>query len=258
VVVPELPEVERAARRARGVAVGATIGALDLLHPALARRVPPRIRRSIVGRTVESLKRAGKHQLLLLDDGRSIHVHFRMSGDWSIIRDDDPLPRHARAVISFTDGRRLVLVDSRALSSVTVHARNSSPLPELGPEPLSDGIDAEYLRAALRSRKQDIKPALLDQRVIAGVGNIYAAEALWRARISPFAASSSISRRRLTRLADELRRTLEEAIDASEDEEDTFRVYGREGEPCPACGARIARRSQAGRSTYYCPRCQRR
>jgi formamidopyrimidine-DNA glycosylase len=160
------------------------------------------------------------------------------------------------------------LVDSRAFSVVRFHAPGAFTLPDLGPEPLTDAFTVDGLCDALSRRRGPIKPALLDQKLVAGVGNIYAAEALWEARIHPAAAANRLSRDRVRRLRDAVRLVLDTApaeryygTDAGTDagtEQERWRVYGREGEPCHRCAATVKRLPQAGRSSFYCPRCQRR
>ena len=259
--VPEQPEVERAAARLRAALVGRRLRDVAALHPAIGRTLDDATARSLVGRTVVAVERRGKHQFLRLDDGRTLHAHFRMAGDWDLGRDDAPLPRHARAVLTCDDGTRVALVDPRALSALVVLAADGA-LPALGPEADDPALDAAALRAALERRRGPIKPVLLDQRVLAGVGNIYAAEALWHARISPRAVAASLSRARVERLLAGVRTALAEGTRAAtrysaDAEGASLEVYGREGEPCRRCGATIRRIVQAGRSTYYCPRCQR-
>jgi formamidopyrimidine-DNA glycosylase len=184
-----------------------------------------------------------------------------MAGDWHVGRVGDEDARHTRAVLTLDDGTRVSLVDPRALSTIVVHAAGAATLPALGPEPTDDDFTAAVLASALRSRRGPIKPVLLDQRVVAGIGNIYAAEALWRARISPAAIANRLSVARLVRLADALRDTLHDALAApgrysAGETRDAMHVYGRAGEPCSRCGTSIRRRVQSGRSTYYCPHCQ--
>jgi formamidopyrimidine-DNA glycosylase len=186
-------------------------------------------------------------------------AHFRMTGEWEVGSTAHPPPVHARVLVEFDDGVRLTLVDPRALSTVTLHRPGEEPIPELGPDPLSDAFDRVWLRSTLRARRIPIKVALLDQRVAAGVGNIYAAEALWVARIGPRVSSASLGVVRLSRLSDAVRQVLRHASGERRSAyggRGGFAVYGREGEPCPRCGSRIRRILQAGRSTYFCPRCQ--
>jgi formamidopyrimidine-DNA glycosylase len=260
--VPEQPEVERAATRLREAIVGRRLRAVEVLHPALRRTLDDAAGASLAGRTVVAVERRGKHQLLRLDDGRVLHAHFRMTGDWDVGHDDAPLPRHARAVLTCDDGTRVALVDPRALAGLVV-LDASAPLPALGPEADDPALDARALRAALARRRGPIKPVLLDQRVLAGVGNIYAAEALWHARISPRAVAASLGPERVERLLAGVRTALADGARAAtryagDPEGASLAVYGREDEPCPRCATPIRRIVQAGRTTYYCPRCQRR
>ena len=242
--------------------VGRVIRSARLLHPGLRKRLPARRLRAIVGRRVDRVERRGKHQLIILDDERTLHVHFRMAGDWHVDSPDAPVPKYARAVIEMSDDTRVSLIDPRALSTLSLHDRGATVLPSLGPEPSEDAFNPAFLRKALASRRGAIKPALLDQRVASGIGNIYAAEALWLARIDPRATSSSLGATRLGRLVEGIRQALAVAETVAGRYADgagaRFKVYDREGEPCDRCGARIRRITQAGRSTWFCPRCQRR
>ena len=261
--MPELPEVERAARTLRKAAAGRIIDRITLIHPALRRRVSPQRLRTIRGTRIVDILRRGKHQLLTLEDGRVFHVHFRMAGDWEVGRTDDDLPKYARATIDLTDGTRISLVDPRALSTVALHAVGDSPVAGLGIEPADASLTPSMLVAAFARRRGPIKPVLLDQRIIAGIGNIYASEALWRAKISPKAIASSLSRGRIGTLIDAIRHVLGPAARLPGRYRDArgsarIAVYGREGKPCRRCTTPIERIIQAGRSTYFCPNCQRR
>jgi formamidopyrimidine-DNA glycosylase len=213
------------------------------------------------GAVIVRVLRRGKHQLLELEDGRTLHVHFRMAGDWDVGAVTDPVPSHARAVLEFVDGTRVSLVDPRALSTMTLHAAGDSPLPLLGPEPSDRKLTAAALVIALSRRKGPIKPALLDQRIIAGVGNIYASEALWQARISPRAVASTLTPERLARLLLAVRAVLTAAARVPGRYREArgsrrIAVYGRAGQPCRRCGTAIVRIVQAGRATFFCPVCQ--
>jgi formamidopyrimidine-DNA glycosylase len=245
--VPELPEVETAAGLLRTVALGKTIASIERRHRVHRRLLPPSAARRLVGALVTAIERRGKHQLIRLGDGSTLHVHFRMTGDWEAGLTRDPLPPYARVVINFTDGSRVVLTDPRALSTLTLHAPGVDPLPDLGPDANDPAFTAEWLAQALARRRIPIKPALLDQRVVAGIGNIYATEALWLANIDPRRPASSLDRRELRRLAKAIRRVLVKG--------EPWSVYDREGQPCPRCGGTIQRITQAGRSTYWCPGC---
>ncbi len=250
--MPELPEVEAAVRVLRAAAEGRTIVRARMMHRSLRAQVAPTRLRSLVGARVERVERRGKHQLLHLADGRALHAHFRMAGDWLVDRAAAPRPRFARAVVELDDGARIWLVDPRALS--TLELRNAAATLELGlgPEAIDPALRADYLARALARRRGAIKPALLDQRLIAGIGNIYAVEALWRARIDPRAPAASITPRDLARLIVSIRSVMTRALGGSI----RYAVYGREGLPCRRCRNPVARIVQAGRSTYFCPHCQ--
>lgn len=260
--MPELPEVERAAALARAVAVGRTITSVTVRHPAQRRGLPAREARSLAGDRVLAVVRRGKSQRFVLASGRVLQVHFRMTGDWTI-HDSAPLPRAVRAVIAFDDGGRLALHDPRALSVISLCAEGTDDA-GLGPEATDPAVTARYLAGALASRRIPIKVALLDQSIVAGVGNIYAAEALWRARIDPRKPANRLTLARLGVLARAIRSTMQAALRRQQryygsgdgTAPDRFAVYDREGEPCRRCGVRIRRITQAARSTYFCPSCQ--
>lgn len=257
--MPELPEVESAVRRLRTAASGKTIAKVSLLHPALKRKLSPARVRSLRGAKIRDVERRGKHQLFHLDDGRALHAHFRMTGDWLMDRADDELPRFARAAIDFTDGSRVVLEDPRALSTLDLHAADKPPELGLGPEPSDPVLTPVFLMAALVKKRGPIKPVLLDQRVIAGLGNIYAAESLWHSRISPSAPASGLTKKQVTALLAAIRRVIKRATGARYTDSSVSRlaVYDRVGKACRRDGTPIERIVQAGRSTYYCPTCQR-
>jgi formamidopyrimidine-DNA glycosylase len=238
--------------------LGKTIAKVTTLHPSLRKRLSPARLRSLRGARVREVERRGKHQLLLLDDGRVLHAHFRMAGDWHIDSADDELPRFARATIAFDDGSRVVLEDPRALCTLTLHTADSPPDLGLGPEPGDKALTPASFQAALARKRGPIKPVLLDQRVIAGLGNIYAAESLWHARLSPAMRASSLDARQVAALIAAIRRVIRRATGARYTDESVSRlaVYDRAGKPCRRCGATIVRMVQAGRSTYYCPTCQ--
>jgi formamidopyrimidine-DNA glycosylase len=185
-----------------------------------------------------------------------------MNGDWEIGTTDGDLDRFARAVIELTDGTRISLVDRRALSSITLDKKGFSSLPKLGREASDLSLDADYLLEVLKRKKIPVKPALMDQAVLAGLGNIYAAEALWEAKIDPRQSSSSVPKERLAELVAAIRLVLSPKnrrpgrYTATRGVE-RFAVYDREGKECRRCGTSIERIVQAGRSTYFCPNCQR-
>ena len=256
--MPELPEVEAAMEVLRRRAKGRTIERVRLLHPALRRRVRPAALKALSGARVARVERRGKHQLLHLDDGRVVHVHFRMNGDWEHGRSDVELPRFARAVIDFEGGTRLVLVDSRALGTLDVHPAGAELVLGLGPDAADRGWTAASLGQSLANRRGPIKPVLLDQKLVAGLGNIYAAEALWRARISPFHRADALTKTQVRALRSAIAAVIKRATGSRYTDDDTVNldVYDREGLPCRRCRTPIERVVQAGRSTYFCPSCQ--
>jgi formamidopyrimidine-DNA glycosylase len=260
--MPELPEVEYAARMLREAIVGRSVHNVRVLHPAQRRHLPARDAARLRGARVEAVDRRGKHQMLTLSTGDTLVVHFRMTGDWAIDRVRSALPAYARVVLELDDGGRVALVDPRALSTVTLHRHGTASLPALGPDAVDASVSVESFGDALSRRRVAIKVALLDQRVLAGVGNIYAAEALWLAKIDPRVQASSLSRARRARLLDAIRAVLAKAQQSAgryrDDGVGRFEVYDREGQPCSRCGRTIRRLTQAGRSTYFCPHCQRR
>jgi formamidopyrimidine-DNA glycosylase len=250
--MPELPEVEAAVRVLRAAAEGRTIVRARVMHRSLRARVAPSRLRALVGARVDRIERRGKHQLLHLKDGRALHAHFRMAGDWVVDRAAAPPPRFARAVVELDDGARIWLVDPRALSTLDVRDAAAPLELRLGPEATDPTLRPRDLARALVRRRGAIKPALLDQRLVAGIGNIYAAEVLWRARIDPRASAASLTQPELARLLAAIRAVMRRALDGAI----RFAVYDREGLPCRRCGTAVARIVQAGRSTYFCPHCQ--
>jgi len=260
--MPELPEVEAAARQIRRAALGKIILAVKAIHPSLKKKFSSAQARAVKGRRIENIERRGKHQLLLLDSGDTIVVHFRMNGDWEVGTVEEPLDRFARAAIDLTDGTRISLVDRRALSSITLDKKGESSLPRLGREASDAALDADYLIDVLRRKKIAIKPALMDQSVIAGLGNIYAAEALWEAKIDPRCPAAEVSRTKLETLVEAIRVVLSPKNRrpgryTDKQGVERFAVYDREGEECRRGDGVIERIVQAGRSTYFCPNCQR-
>jgi formamidopyrimidine-DNA glycosylase len=259
-LVPELPEVEHAARAFERAASGARISRARVLHPFVGRRLNRARLRRLAGRSVARVERRGKHQLAVLDDGSTLHVHFRMTGDWVMRPPGAELPPFARFVLELENGARIVLADPRALSTVELLEPDSSLATLLGPDAVSPEFDAVHLRRALARRRIPIKPALLDQSIVAGIGNIYAAEALWLARVDPRVPAWQLEPRDAERLVRAIRRVLSRGRDGSGRYTSAsalrLNVYDREGKRCRRCGTAIARITQSARSTYWCPGCQ--
>lgn len=298
--MPELPEVETVRRGLEPVLVGRCIRRVDLARKDLRRPFPPHFAERLQGRTVTSLARRGKYLLARLDSGETWLIHLGMSGRFTIIPPTGK-PRvpgefyyeapanagsrgpHDHVIIDLEGGYRLVFTDPRrfgVMDLIAAGGEEAHPLiADLGVEPLGNEMNAETLAKAFRGKKAPLKAALSDQKLIAGLGNIYACEALFRAGLSPFKPAASLvtkagaPRAGLERLVKAIREVLSEAIEVGgstlRDYADTngapggfqalFRVYDREGEPCPrpGCNGTIKRQVQSGRSTYYCQRCQR-
>ena len=260
--MPELPEVEAAAVLLRSVILGRTLLTLAAHHPSQRRQLPTTAIRRATGQRVVRVERRGKHQLIHLNDGGLLHIHFRMNGDWEFTHISDPLPRFARVTLDLDDGARVSLTDSRALCTVRYHASGCPPVLALGPEADDTALTSSAVRRSLATKRGPIKAALLDQRVIAGIGNIYASEALWRSRTNPSAIARTLSLAQVKRLLTGLRAALADGVRnaghyRTGERVTPFKVYDREGELCKRCGKKIKRIVQAGRSTYYCPNCQR-
>lgn len=259
--MPELPEVEGAARYLHAQIAGRTLRAVSWLHDAIARHADARIP-ALVGRRVAQVTRVAKWQEVHFDDGTALVVHFRMTGDWTVTARAEP-PRHARAHFLFSGARHVWLVDPRVLARLSLRAPGDpAPRQRIGPDALDPALDAAALRVRFAARGAPIKQVLLDQSVLAGVGNIYAAEALWHARIDPETPARQLSLARVERLLTGIRWTMGLAFDEMgrhQYGEATERlvVYDREGRPCQRCGQPISRIVQGQRSTYRCRRCQR-
>jgi formamidopyrimidine-DNA glycosylase len=277
--MPELPEVELVARALDRLLRGQRINSAKLLRAGLAPESTPRLfARLLRGASVEGVGRRGKHVLVRLDNGRVLLTHLRMTGRFLLIPDARPLPKHTHALLKLDGGRRLAFTDQRhfglmklARASELEHLKE---LRDLAPEPFSAEFTPDYLARVLSRTRRALKTVLLDQTKVTGLGNIYASEVLFLARTNPFAIASQLPRRRAARLHRAILDVLAEAIahgstmnvDPADIDASYFgggyagrwRVYDREGEPCPNCGAPVRRLTHAGRSTYFCPRCQRR
>ena len=263
--MPELPEVEYAARIARAACQGKRIRAVQALHASQRRALPDETALAVADDVVAAVERRGKHQLLRLASGRTLHVHFRMTGDWRVATVEDPPHRITRVLIDFEDGTRLALDDSRALATIAVVDAGVDPCPDLGPEATDPSFNAEWLAQRLAARRGPIKPTLLDQRLVAGIGNIYASEALWYAHVDPRRPANRLRQPQYAALAAGVKRAMRKALEQPEryygvdgvSDAVRFNVYDREGKGCRRCRAPIVRLVQAGRSSYYCRSCQR-
>jgi len=282
--MPELPEVETVMRGLAARLQGRVIRTAELRRPDLRWAVPAGFAGRLAGARVENFRRRGKYILMRLSGGDSVILHLGMSGRMNIAPDAPSLAAfpalHEHLVLTTEQNVRIAFVDPRRFGSLdlvpTAAEDTHRLLADLGPEPLEPGFDAATLSAALAGRRTPIKAALLDQSVVAGLGNIYVCEALFRARISPLRLAASVAGSRATRLVPAIRATLTEAIAAGGSSlrdyvqpsgelgyfQHAWKVYGRTGQPCETCpGAAacpgIKRITQSGRSTFYCTRMQR-
>ncbi len=270
--MPELPEVETTVRGLRPVLEGARIERVLLRRADLRRPFPADIGQRLTGATVTGLGRRAKYGLIDTDRGDTMIFHLGMSGRWRV-DPSETLP-HDHLVLTTAVGRTLALNDPRRFGSVdlveTAAIAAYLPFMTMGPEPLGPGFTADYLGKALAGRAAPIKAMLLDQRIVAGLGNIYVCEALHMAGITPARAAGQIASARLATLVESIRTVLASAIEAGgstlrdyarpDGELGYFSkqwlVYGREGELC-RCGALVKRRPEGGRSTFWCSKCQR-
>jgi formamidopyrimidine-DNA glycosylase len=273
--MPELPEVETIRRSLRPRIVGKRISAVEVRESRLRRPVPRNLSHRLVGRRIEDVERRAKYLLLRLTGGECVLVHFGMSG--SLILHSIPAApvRHDHVRIRLSDGSEMVLNDPRRFGLLKVVASaNLASTPELralGTDPLDDEFTPEYLRSRLRESRRAVKNLLLDQTALAGLGNIYSNEALFRARIRPTRRAHRVRTSEIPALREAIRVVLREAVELGgssiADYRDgegrpgyfqlRLRVYDRAGEPCTECATRIRRIEQAGRSSFYCPACQR-
>lgn len=273
--MPELPEVEVLRRSLEPRLVGRRLEAVEVRDRRLRVPIPRTFARALAGRRVERLRRRSKYLLIDLEGGRTLVIHLGMSGRLTLAPAAAPSEPHEHlrfrldrgGVLRFRDPRRfgLALVVPTATLEANVHFRG------LGAEPLAPGFDGALLARLARRRRGPVKSFLMDGRLVVGVGNIYATESLWRAGVHPARSVARISRARWDALARAVVEVLEHAIreggttlndfadgDGNAGEfQIELSAYDREGEPCPRCGTAIRRLVQGGRSTYYCPRCQR-
>lgn len=268
--MPELPEVETTVRGLDRVLKGRRIERVEARRPDLRRALPVDLGQRLTGAHVTSLGRRAKYGLINTDRGDTLIFHLGMSGHWRVDPTTDD--KHDHFIVETDEGRRITLNDARRFGSLDLVRTDElgewPPFVALGPEPFD--LEVLDLKKRLAGRTAAIKLLLLDQRIVAGLGNIYVCEALYRAGIHPSRSGGSISIERLERLVQSIRDVLADAIEAggstlrdfaSPDGElgyfsKSFAVYDREGRPCK-CGGTIRRIVQGGRSTFYCPRCQR-
>jgi formamidopyrimidine-DNA glycosylase len=281
--MPELPEVETVRLGLEKVLAGRRIKRVDLRRKDLRRPFPRRFAARLEGRRIEVVGRRAKYIVAELDDGNSLVMHLGMSGSFRIDNGTGRLSAHDHVVIRLDSGKRAIFNDPRRFGAMDIAATegrdDQPPFAGLGIEPLGLELTPQWLAARLARRKTSIKAALMDQHLIAGLGNIYVCEALWRARISPLRTAATLADRHgkptaaCKKLPAAIRAVLEAAIASGGSSlrnhfrtdgslgtfQHHFQVYGRAGERCRrrGCGGTIRRIVQGGRSTFYCPTCQR-
>lgn len=271
--MPELPEVETIRRDLAASTRGRRIGSVKVLNSGSVRGgTPSGLSRALLGRRLSGFRRRGKNLIIDLDSGRSLVVHLKMTGVLQMQAGDGPLPKAARIIFGFSGGGRLVFSDQRKFGSIqlTDDPGRLPGLADLGPEPLDRTFTPQVLGQRLRNRSAPIKPLLLDQTVVAGLGNIYACEALHRAGIDPHRTASGLKGDEVARLHRSIQAVLRAAIRARGSSVDTYRdgrgrsgwfqvshrVYDRQGRKCRRCGCPIIRETLRGRGTYWCAGCQ--
>ncbi|WP_299684698.1 bifunctional DNA-formamidopyrimidine glycosylase/DNA-(apurinic or apyrimidinic site) lyase [uncultured Tateyamaria sp.] len=282
--MPELPEVETVRRGLTPAMEGAVIARADVNRPDLRWPFPPGMADRLTGARVERLRRRSKYILADLDSGETLLVHLGMSGRMTVsgdplgqfVHDHPAAEKHDHVVLHMENGARVTFNDPRRFGAMdlmdTATADQHKLLAVLGPEPLGNDFHEAHLIDAFQGKNTPVKSALLDQRIVAGLGNIYVCEALFRCGISPTRKAGRIATQRVAALVPVIRQVLAEAIEAGGSSLRDFRqadgelgyfqhrfdVYGREGETCRAtgCGASIARIVQSGRSSFYCKTCQ--
>jgi len=271
--MPELPEVETVRRDLTRSIAGKRIERTEIPNPGSLKGTDPKsFIRLTAGRKFVEFGRRGKYLILRLDTGQSLVTHLKMTGVMQYQEKGDSLPRAARIIFYFSGGRRLVFSDQRKFGSIelTNDYKNIPAIRKMGPEPLEKGFTAVVLKERLNGRKGPIKPLLLDQSIIAGLGNIYASEALHRAGILPQRRADSLTAQEIKKLHRAIVQVLKEAIAARGSSVDTYRdgqgkkgwfqvkhrVYDKQGNKCRRCGGTIVKEIFRGRGTYWCPKCQ--
>ena len=282
--MPELPEVETVRRGLLPVMEGQRIDRADVNRPDLRWPLPLGMADRLTGKTVLALRRRSKYILADLSSGETLLIHLGMSGRMLIsgqilgeFHHDHPAPqKHDHVVLHMAGGARVTFNDARRFGAMdllpTATADQHPLLAPIGPEPLGNTFNESYLVSKLKNRNTPIKSALLDQHLVAGLGNIYVCETLFRARIDPSVKAGTLSQPRVASLVPIIRQVLYDAITAGGSSlrdyrqadgelgyfQHSFQVYGREGQPCqsPGCTSAVARIVQSGRSSFYCPTCQ--
>lgn len=273
--MPELPEVETVRRGLHEWIVGRQIAEVCVLHPRALRSEQPL---TIQGRRITAVCRRGKYMWWTLDDLSAVVAHLGMSGQFLLQPIQAPLEKHARITITFADdGRQLRFVDQRTFGGLAMDELDENSIPHsvthIAPDPFDPLFDRVAVVARMRRSPREVKRALLDQTLVSGIGNIYADESLWRAKIHPRKACDRLTRGQGLALLECATEVMSQALREGGTSFDSLyvnvngesgyfdrslAVYGRKGQPCPRCGAKVVREAFAGRGSHFCPRCQRR
>lgn len=273
--MPELPEVETIRRSLEEKIKGKTLIGVEVFLDKMLKGVGPReANEALHGKKITAIERRGKYLIIHLTGGKAMVIHLRMTGQLLYCPSEQEKAKHTHVIFHLNDECQLRFADQRQFGKVQLvssrELKELSGLKTLGVEPLSDQFTRDLLRKELRNRRTRIKPLLLDQTFVAGIGNIYADEALFRATINPERIASTLNPREVSRLFLSVRKVLMEGIDNKGtsikdyidgdgnqgSNQNNLRVYGREGEPCVKCGQIIKRKSIGGRSSHFCPKCQ--
>lgn len=273
--MPELPEVETVKKTLQQLVTGKTIADVTVRWPKIV-KLPDDIeafRLRLIGQTIHDIGRRGKFLKLILDDD-VIVSHLRMEGRYALCADNEPADKHTHVIFEFTDGTELRYRDVRKFGTMHVFRKGEEekhlPLSQLGPEPLGEKFTSAYLTGRLAKTTRNVKAVLLDQTVVAGIGNIYVDESLFRAAIHPERPANSLTPEEIRKLHRAIRKILREAVAQGGSTvrsyvngqgqmgmfQQSLFVYSRKGEPCEVCGSEIEKKVVAGRGTHYCPNCQ--
>lgn len=273
--MPELPEVETVKRTLEQLVLGKKIKEVSVFWPKIIKKPEPvkQFQDALVGQTIRSISRRGKFLIFILDD-YSMVSHLRMEGKYMLFQKEEPYDKHTHVIFSFIDGTELRYRDVRKFGTMHLFEKGqelkSLPLVNLGPEPLSTAFTVEYLAEKLEKTSRKIKPVLLDQSMVVGIGNIYVDESLFRAGIHPERSASSLIDLEIKKLHQAIVATLSEAVEKggstirsyinSQGQMGMFQlelyVYGRKGEDCKICGTPLEKLVVGGRGTHICPSCQ--
>lgn len=272
--MPELPEVETVRRGLTKLVEGSTIKSVDVLYPKMVNLPPKDFENALKGKKIDRIDRRGKYLLIRLSDHLTIVSHLRMEGKYDVEPDGAPLDKHTHVVFHLTDGRELRYNDTRKFGRMnlvdTGTEMSVAGLKTIGPEPTEQALTLDYMTAIFKKSRKVIKPFLLDQSNIAGLGNIYADEVLWLSKINPKQPVNSLKPAQIKRLRKNIITEIQMAIDGhgttvhsystaygeAGNFQNHLNVYGKQGEPCPRCGTKIVKIKLAQRGTHYCPKCQ--